>query len=119
MGEAAGGRADIERNETLRVDPEVRERVVELHTAARDPGVVRAAHRERNVAIDLHARLVEAPFAGEHPARQQQRLRLGSGLGEAARHEQGVEPFLARRAPVRCLRCARRGMAAQWRRSTM
>ena len=69
--------------------------------------MVGATYRERKVAVDLQARLIEPPFAGEHPARQQERLRLGPGLGEAARHKQGVETFLAR------------WTGAQWRRSTM
>ena len=118
VSESAGGRADIQRNEALRIDPEVRQRVVEFLAAARNPGVLRATHREHKVAVDPHARLVEPAFAGEHEAGQQQRLRLGPGLGKAARHEQGIEPFLAGRSPGRCLG-ALGTAAAQWRRSTM
>ena len=69
--------------------------------------MVRAPDRKRKFALDLHAGLFEPALAGVHPARQQQRLRLGPGLGEAARDQQGVEPLLAPR------------LAAQWRRSTI
>ena len=118
IGEAAGGGADIQRRAPARIDPEVRERVVEFLAAPRDPGMVRAAHREREIVRDLEAGLVEAAFAREHPAGQQQRLRPGPGLGQAARHEQGVEPLLGAGGGGRRVRRALRA-AAQWRRSTM
>ena len=107
VGEAAGGRPDVQRCQATRIDAEVRERMVEFLPAARDPGMRRAPHVKREIMRDLEAGLVEAALAGEHPAGQQQRLRLGPGLGQAAGHEQGVEPLLAPR------------LAAQWRRSTM
>ena len=105
--EAAGGGTDIQRGQPAWVDPEMRERVIQLDAAARDPGVIRAPDRERKFALDLHTGLLEPALAGVHPARQQQRLRLGPGLGEAARDQQSVEPLLAPR------------LAAQWRRSTI
>ena len=69
--------------------------------------MIRAPDRERERAVDLRAGLLEPALAGVDPARQQQRLRPGPRLGEAAGNQQGVQPLLAPR------------LATQWRRSTM
>ena len=88
--------------------PEMRERVIQLDAAARDPRVVRAPDGEREVAVDLHAGLLEPALPGVHPGpASSSACALGPGFGEAAGDQQGVEPLLAPR------------LAAQWRRSTI
>src|SRR5947209_7968172 len=95
VGEASRRRADVEAVEARRVDPERVERVGELLPAARDVGWPRL-QLEVGVLVHLLPRLLVAG----HEAGEDERLRLRARLGEAALHEEDVEPLLHRRAPA-------------------
>ena len=85
---------------------EMSQRMLELDAAAGNPGMVLAAHLQRRVGGERLAGLVDPPFAGEHLAGEDQRLRAGAALGQAALDEQLIganrfasAPFRGERAP--------------------
>ena len=99
--EPARGGADVQRVPTGRVDPEGVEAVGELLPAPRDEAR-RALDLERRVLGELLARL---GVARDEPG-EDERLRLGTALGEAALDEEHVEPLL-HRAEASGTACAR------------
>ena len=91
VGEAAGRGSDVEALLVADIDGQDLDRVCELLAAARDE--TRALDElELGGIVDLSARLREA----SHPAGQDERLRLRARLGQAALHEQHVQPLLHR-----------------------
>ena len=91
VGETAGRGSDVEAVLVVDSDGQNLEGVRELLTAARDE--TRALDElELCSIVDLSARLREA----SHQAGQDQRLRLRAGHGQAALHEQHVQPLLHR-----------------------
>src|SRR5690606_6343882 len=90
VGEPAGGRAEVGRDQPRRIERERVEGAGELHPSARDEGVIGTAHLERCIERELLARLVDAALAGEDLARQDQRLRAGARLHQPALDEQDV-----------------------------
>src|SRR5438128_7050511 len=89
VGEAAGGRADVDRVDPGDVESERVERVRELVPGARDVGR-RTLDRQLGRLVDLSARLVVA----RHEPDEHERLRLRAALDEAALHQQYVQSFL-------------------------
>src|SRR6185369_10827851 len=61
---------------------------------ARHPRMLGAAHFERLVSADIEAGFVETLLAGKDEAGQDQRLRLGAALDQAALDERHVETLL-------------------------
>ncbi len=97
VGEAAGRGADIDGGQSFHVEPEMLQRVGELHAAARDPGMFLAAYAELGVVGDFGAGLVELLFAAIDQPGHDERLRFRPRFGEAAFDEQLVEAALHRR----------------------
>ena len=90
IGEAAGRGADIEADPPGRIDAETLDAVGQLQAAARNPGMVAPAHRQRAVVRHRGARLVDPPLAVEHRAGHDQRLGLAARVCHAAIHQQLV-----------------------------
>ncbi len=84
IGEAAGGCPDVQADTTGRVDFESVQPFHQLESAARDPGVILAAHLERLVGPHGLTRLVDPDLAGEHDAGHDQRLRAAPAFRQAA-----------------------------------
>ena len=94
IGEAAGRGADIEGDETGDIDGEVIERMRELDAAARDPGMIARFDLERRVIRVGGACFVELPIAAEDRAGENQRLCLGTRLGETTLDQQHIQTLL-------------------------
>ena len=97
IGEAAGRRPEIEATKAAHVERERVERPRELHAAARDVGVVGAAHLDRSVVRHERAGLVDAVPADEDLSREHEGLRARPRRREPAGHEQVVEALLRHR----------------------
>ena len=91
VGEAAGGRADVDAVAPVELDLELLERVRELLAAPGDEAR-RPVDRELGVVGHLVAGLVVAG----NEAREHERLRLRAALRQAALDEQDVESLLHR-----------------------
>jgi hypothetical protein len=96
VGEAASGGTNVETDTAGNIDTERIEGGIELFAAARDE--TRLRHEgEGHVVRQLLARLVVRPRAvaatHAHPAGEQQSLGLPPVSGQAACHEQVVEPL--------------------------
>ena len=89
VGEATGRSTDVKAVPPGRIDAESVEGVRELGPAPRDVRFP-LRHGELRGLVHLLARLL----VPGHPAREQERLRLGAALGEPALHQQYVNPFL-------------------------
>ena len=102
VGEPARRRSEVEAVSAVDLDLDLRERVRELLTAARHVSR-RGLDPQLRILVDLMTRLL----VPGHEPRQHERLRLRSALGEAALHEQDVQPLLhgAKRSPVPCYKC--------------
>lgn len=82
VGEAAGRRTEVSGQAPGRVIGEGLERAGQLDAAARDEGVVLAAHAQLCVVRELLARLVHAPVTRVDHAREDEGLRLGARRGQ-------------------------------------
>ena len=90
IGESAGRRADVQAGQPLRREAERGERMIQLEPAARHPGVILPTNLKWRVGCQLVTSLGHPPVAGEHLARQDQRLGTGAALGKAALGQQDV-----------------------------
>src|SRR3546814_8458492 len=70
----------------------------QLDAAARYPGMILAAQRDRRIRRQHVARLGDSPLAHEDLPRHDECLCLGTALGEAALDEQLIGPLLSRPA---------------------
>ena len=89
IGEAACGSADVEAVTPGWINAKRVERVRKLDPAPRDVGLS-LRHREVRGLVQLLAGFLVT----RHPAREQERLRLGAALREPALDQQDVNPFL-------------------------
>jgi hypothetical protein len=90
IGKATGRGTDIERDEAGNIDGEMVERVREFDPAARHPGVIAAAYRERGLIGDCLTGFLDTPLARIDETREDQRLRALAAFGEAAIDEKLV-----------------------------
>jgi hypothetical protein len=74
-------RTSVNRYRALGIEPEMGERVGQLHPAPTDPRVVASAHIKRCIPGHRLAGFVDALLADEHEARHHQRLRARPALG--------------------------------------
>ena len=91
VGEAAGGRADVERRDALDAHLKCFERMRELDAAAADPRMIGLAHVDVGGLVDERAGLRHAHAVDVDVARQQHGPRSFSRLRESAGDEQLIE----------------------------
>ena len=92
VGEAARGGADIEADLARDVERKVAQRARQFESAAADIGRARE-HLHRAIVVDRLAGLGGLLPVDQHLAGHDQRLRFLAGFGEAALHQQTVEPL--------------------------
>jgi len=92
IGEATGRCADIEGDRAKWFDLEVLKRVVELETATANPAMIAAPNLERRVGRETQAGFVEASSSREDDAGHDQGTGTGAALGQAAHHQELIEP---------------------------
>ena len=90
IGEAPRGCADIYSHRAGYIDPELLQRVVKLQPAPADPGMILSAQLQWGVRSDIVTSLVDPLLAGKHQPGQDQRLRAGARIRQAAFHQRHV-----------------------------
>src|SRR5205823_12785620 len=90
-GEAAGRRAEVRADFPADVDPKPLQRMRELHAPPPDPGMLEGLDRQDIVRRHERPRLVDVIPVHEDPPGHDQRLRLRTGIDEAALEQGDVE----------------------------
>ena len=97
VGKSAGRATDVQRHCTRYVEPEMREAMIELDPAARNPGVILAPYFQRCIIGEHVASLGQFPLTGKHGPGHDQRLGSRPAFRKSAGDQQLVRADLAHR----------------------